>query len=1133
MRNISVGKAIGYVSLPGILPRVKSLFLSGFGNIALLVAVVYSLVRLLPTNHPYLEQRNIGKFGIRHVIAAAMQNLEFKWKNIDQIIVFFALMAGCATLGMFVLGMIAFLLVSPVMAANWFETQWPQYDMAFLMLDQVFGVPGIYNSDVTTNTAKYGLFPNNFQLGLQALFQFYSMGLFLLSIFIFLYYIVVVIAETAITGHPFGERFSNIWVPLRIVAALGLLMPWSANGLNTAQYIVLYAAKYGSGMATNTWITYNSKSGGNPLGLSNVELISRPASLDYSKLIKDLLVIRGCMTMYDAQLEYTQPFSEFGVAEFMIKGNVAQTLLPSKLSDLPHVNSRYEALYYNEITGIYDGYDGTFEPALNFSNGSDIRLVFGEYGEDYDKYPANIFPACGEVIIPVSGMTPEALYTAEAYLAIVVRTIYGFPRATAPMIDRNEEALYLALGRNYFRDSSGWRQVVHEVNAITGGGVANLECFFDSDGDDYDQLWGEPYNYTMLDNCEDPIPPSYWAAIIMKLQRGFENAPLTGYDYLTGGITAEDNDFSIGNIYHQTLGHPNPMAMDMGVLVYGWGGAGLWYNRIAEKNGSLMAAAGAVPYVKAMPSVMEQIKQQRLKSDAKVEQTGCEIYNPNKSGITGIALPDMRHQFPAELSEALFTLCNDINRSEVIRRFDPVSKGEIGRSTKYVNPILNIINALFGADTFFNLLENKTTHPMAMLVTLGRTFIDKAIFNLTAAAGTSVMGGINQLTLGKGDVGFAYITMASANLAKSFVAFGVIAIVSGVMLFYVLPFLPFMYFFFAVGRWVKTIFEAMVGVPLWALAHLSMKGPGLPGGSASSGYFLILEIFIRPVVTVLSLVAAFACFAAMVYALNMIFSMAVSNVFGASTMAVNTASVSATESPEVVRMMRGLVDQLFMTIIYVLIVYTIGTGCFKLIDIIPDNIMRWSGAGVKTWGGSDNADDLVDGAGRMIALPTYVATQKIGQAITSFGDAAAQDAAGDIRDFKAKEAQKEAQEEAKRRAAAAGPKPDDAAAAAPAAAPKPPPQAAADPNRDVDEAARELARRMQRDQNKPQNDPAAAALAKPKEGETPDGKPKTQAQLDKEREDKARQAAAATRKPGTPEPETPPPRGTPPKGTKQ
>ena len=64
------------------------------------------------------------------------------------------------------------------------------------------------------------------------------------------------------------------------------------------------------------------------------------------------------------------------------------------------------------------------------------------------------------------------------------------------------------------------------------------------------------------------------------------------------------------------------------------------------------------------------------------------------------------------------------------------------------------------------------------------------------------------------------------------------------MLFYIIPFMPFIYFFFAVGTWVKAIFEAMVGVPLWALAHIRIDGQGLPGDAAMNGYYLLLEIFV-------------------------------------------------------------------------------------------------------------------------------------------------------------------------------------------------------------------------------------------------------------------------------------------------
>ena len=96
MAGVSAGKAVGYMVLPGVVPRVRKLFFSGFSTLAYFVALTYALVRLLPANHPYLDSNNIGKYGIRHVIAAALHELKFSWKNIDQILVFAAVMAGSA-----------------------------------------------------------------------------------------------------------------------------------------------------------------------------------------------------------------------------------------------------------------------------------------------------------------------------------------------------------------------------------------------------------------------------------------------------------------------------------------------------------------------------------------------------------------------------------------------------------------------------------------------------------------------------------------------------------------------------------------------------------------------------------------------------------------------------------------------------------------------------------------------------------------------------------------------------------------------------------------------------------------------------------------------------------------------------
>lgn len=172
-----------------------------------------------------------------------------------------------------------------------------------------------------------------------------------------------------------------------------------------------------------------------------------------------------------------------------------------------------------------------------------------------------------------------------------------------------------------------------------------------------------------------------------------------------------------------------------------------------------------------------------------------------------------------------------------------------------------------------------------------------------------------------------------------------------------------MYFFFAVASWVKSIFEAMVGAPLWALAHLHIDGDGLPGKAAMGGYFLILEIALRPIFTVFALIAGIAVFTAMAGLLNNIFDLVVLNVSGA----VPGGSTATVATSYVDSFRRGVIDQFFYTIMYAILVYMMATASFKLIDSIPNGVMnRWIGAGIQTF--NDNKDDPTQGLTQYAAL---------------------------------------------------------------------------------------------------------------------------------------------------------------------
>jgi hypothetical protein len=238
--------------------------------------------------------------------------------------------------------------------------------------------------------------------------------------------------------------------------------------------------------------------------------------------------------------------------------------------------------------------------------------------------------------------------------------------------------------------------------------------------------------------------------------------------------------------------------------------------------------------------------------------------------------------------------------------------------------------------------------------------------------------------------------MASGAAAKMLLAVATITITIGFMLFYVLPFMPFLYFFFAVGGWIKGLFEAMVGVPLWALAHMRIDGEGLPGDAAISGYFLIFEIFLRPILIVFGLLASVVIFAAMVKVLNEIFYLVVVNLAGhdensrticgqignGGAAGGNAGNTSGPGSSSV-GFFRGPIDELFFTVLYAIIVYMIGMSCFKLIDLVPNNLLRYMNVNVATF--NDQASDPAQGLMFKLSAGTRVVS---GQVMSIGGDAA-------------------------------------------------------------------------------------------------------------------------------------------------
>ncbi len=868
--NPGAKRVLSYVLLPQVTPRLNRLFGSGFDFMAMMIAQIFMAVGLLPRTHAYLQVSNRGRYSTRHVLFEAWQHLRFNVRHIDQILIFFVILAGLVILalqiGLVLFGVFGMTAAMALNLPGYFDTMFitedPTDDIAFILLDRVFGIPDLFNSCVSQGTACFAgtqynpesiivdqAFPTPFHYAFHQFLSVYSYGLLAVAAIIILYLVITVIGETAHTGTPFGKRFNHIWAPLRLVIALGLLIPMQ-SGLNSAQYIVLYAAKFGSGFATNGWHIFLEGAGlpgvGTILGEPQT-LVGTPESPPVSSLLQFGTSLAACIRTQDF-------FHGRKIEAYVI--NPEGVGAAQKRRTLDSLSS------YND--------------ALVFENYGDIYFVFGEYKETADgkpmhsKHPGEVAPYCGELILQVSDVSdaysPGSRSILNDYYNLVRNILWEDSRADGPMwgglsfgqVGKNAARKYIA---NY---------PDHDTKIALADADELIEV-----GRQYEQY---------ID------------------------------DSIQMGVEAQ-------------VDAPSWVELDD----YGWAGAGIWYNKIAELNGMLVGAASAMPMVRKFPMTMENVKKERAKYDR--DSAGPEQYLPRRADGTEINLQD-----PASFKEA-----------EVLYAAYKVWGDKMSAAQPTGNIWLDAIHAVFGTKGLFDMARNTDIHPLAQLVGVGKTLVDSSIRNLGASTMAGIGGGLmNLLSL------HPSLANAAGTASKFAGKVAMVGMTAGFVLFYLLPFLPFVYYFFAVGMWMKSVVEAMVGTPLWALAHLRIDGDGMPGQSAIAGYYLIFEVFLRPIATVFGLLAAVVIFGSQIKILHEVWPLVVSNVTGFET---SPATPPDPTSLGGLDFFRGIVDQFMFTIMYCFVVYMMALASFKLVDMVPDHVMRWMGAGVQSFGGI-NKDEV-------------------------------------------------------------------------------------------------------------------------------------------------------------------------------
>lgn len=131
-------------------------------------------------------------------------------------------------------------------------------------------------------------------LGLNGMFSTYSVAMMAVAGFLILYNLLAAVAGTASGGKFGGKSMNQVWAPIRLILAIGMMVPIGVGGLNLGQMMVTRVAQMGSGLASNVWLSFANGFAAN----TGAYLITPPLP-QVSSMLFDALKILVCKVGYD------------------------------------------------------------------------------------------------------------------------------------------------------------------------------------------------------------------------------------------------------------------------------------------------------------------------------------------------------------------------------------------------------------------------------------------------------------------------------------------------------------------------------------------------------------------------------------------------------------------------------------------------------------------------------------------------------------------------------------------------------------------------------------------------------------------------------------------------------------------
>jgi len=255
----------------------------------------FDAVVLLPKDYPGLRDTSVP-LSFSRIMGTAWQNVRFTRDGAPQAILFFAVIGiiifgTLATISAF----LSFFIGHAHAQTSEFTLPGGSTDVAQAWINYLFlgvALPDYYtNMDATTPTT----FGVPVQAALLQVLAFYSDAILIIAAMILFYHLTAMVMETAHHGEVMGKHANKIWAPIRLVVAIGLLIPIN-TGLNSGQYIVIKVAEVGSALGTNAWTLFLT-------ALTNYNpTATAPQAPFVTQSAANMLAIQACVYDYNQRV---------------------------------------------------------------------------------------------------------------------------------------------------------------------------------------------------------------------------------------------------------------------------------------------------------------------------------------------------------------------------------------------------------------------------------------------------------------------------------------------------------------------------------------------------------------------------------------------------------------------------------------------------------------------------------------------------------------------------------------------------------------------------------------------------------------------------------------------------------------